>query len=206
MSSTAQHGGGSAPWKPLFLTHISKMESPEFTMGSLATAPSGSSTPYVPRVRTLIYRGMFGELPENKHNTAPKNPRVYESDMPTFTTDVRMSKVPEIFGSSAGHGKVEQSQGSGGGGPIEAVWWDGGVKTQWRVRGEAYVIGPDIEGQGEESSGARTVKSELGKRLRIVGENTKEWSWAKELTAHFGNLSPMMRGKLISPASPIECD
>jgi hypothetical protein len=143
---------------------------------------------------------MWGELPENSHNDAPKNDHVYESDLPTFTTDVRMSKVPEIFASSQGHGEVSQSQGSGGGGPIEAVFWIKDVMTQWRIRGEAYVVGPDIEGPGEESSGVRTVKSKIGERMRVVKEEGKEtWSWEKEVTSHFANLSPGMRGSFKNP-------
>ena len=139
---------------------------------------------------------MWAELPENKHNDAPQNPRVYESDMPTFTTDVRMEKVPELFASSAGKAqKEEQVQGSGGGGPCEAVWWIKETGTQWRMKGTAYVVGRDID--EESTSGVKTVKSEVGKRMRIVDQEkvqNGEWSWAKELTGHFGNCSPGMRG------------
>lgn len=149
---------------------------------------------------------MWAELPENKHNEAPMNSRVYESDLLTLTTDVRMSKIPELFASSQGHGGVEQSQGSGGGGPVEAVFWIKEVMTQWRIRGEAYVVGPDIEGSREESSGARTVKSAIGERMRVLREEAKDtWSWNTELTAHFGNMSPAMRGsfKNPEPGSPV---
>jgi len=120
--------------------------------------------------------------------------------MPTFTSDVRMSKVPELFHSSAGHAKsLDQTVGSGGGGPCEAVWWVKETQTQWRMRGQAYIVAPDIEEETEQSkvsSGVRTVKSELGSRMRVVKEDGKdEWSWNKELTAHFGNNSPGLRGK-----------
>ena len=191
--------GTTCPWKPQFLRHLSKLASPEFVLSSLHPAPEGTSpVPYVPRLRYCIFRGMFGELPENPHNNAPMNERIYESDLPTFTTDVRMEKVPEIFATSAGHGLASQSQGSGGGGPVETVFWVKEVMTQWRLRGEAFVIGPDIEGEGEGSSGVRTVKSELGKRMRVVKEGSEaEWSWSRELTAHFGNMSPQMRGAQI---------
>lgn len=139
---------------------------------------------------------MWAELPGNKHNDAPKNDTIYESDMPTFTTDVRMQKVEELFASSEGHATSEgQTHGSGGGGPVEAVWWIKDAGTQWRIRGEAYVVAPDIEGDGEQSSGVRTVKSKIGERMRHVKEGSAGWSWGKELTAHFGNVSPGMRGK-----------
>ena len=138
---------------------------------------------------------MWAELPPNKHTEAPQNPRVYETELPTFTTDARMEKVPEIFASSAGHGGRAQSVGSGGGGPIEAAFWIKEVMTQWRIKGEAFVVAEDIEGEGEESSGVRTVKSEVGKRMRVVMEGKeREWSWGREVTAQFGNLSPGMRG------------
>jgi hypothetical protein len=82
---------------------------------------------------------------------------------------------------------------------LQAVWWNKDVKIQWRVKGEAYIVGPDIEGEGEqskESSGVRTTKSELGSRMRIVKEDaTDKWSWKTELTGHFGNVSPGMRGE-----------
>jgi len=143
---------------------------------------------------------MWGELPPNPHNTAPHNQPIYESDMPTFTTDVRMEKVPEIFASSPGHGERAQAQGTGGGGPVEAAFWIKEVMTQWRIRGEAFVVdAEDVEGEGgeKESSGVRTVKGEVGGRMRVVREGEaveRGWSWAREVTAHFGNLSPAMRG------------
>ncbi|KAI9821642.1 MAG: hypothetical protein M1827_002223 [Pycnora praestabilis] len=207
-TSTPTSSGLTAPWKSAFLEHLNKMPSPEFVFSSLHTAPAGSPTPYIPSARYCIFRGFWAELPENKHNEAPMNPRVYESEMPTFTSDVRMQKVPEIFKSSAGHAKNDsQAQGSGGGGPVEAVWWIKEVGTQWRMRGEAFVIGQDIEGgrgdvHGEVSSGVRTVKSEVGSRMRMVDEEkgeAGEWSWGKELTAHFGNNSPGLRGTFRNP-------
>lgn len=128
---------------------------------------------------------MWAELPDNKHNEAPMNERVYESEMPAFTSDVRMNKVFEVFASSAGKADdTSLTQGSGGGGPCEAVWW---VKTdkrkvQWRIKGNAFIVGNDIE-DDQESSGVRTVKTELFSRMRVVKEEGKaDWSWAKELT------------------------
>ena len=76
---------------------LSKMKSPEFVLGTLDSAPAGSPTPFVPRVRTCIFRGFWTEIPENDRNDAPRNPNVYGSDCPTFSTDVRMEKVAQIF-------------------------------------------------------------------------------------------------------------
>lgn len=153
---------------------------------------------------------MWTELPPNKHNTAERNPSgMFESEMPTFTTDVRMEKVGELFGSSAGHAeKEDQVQGSGGGGPLEAVWWVKETMTQWRIKGEGYLVASgDIEREdgdgGKDSSGVRTVKSEVGRRMRRVKNDggdgkEKDWSWAREVRGHFGNLSPGMRGKYLT--------
>jgi hypothetical protein len=175
------------------------MPSPEFVLGTVAAAPSGSPVPYIPRVRYCIFRGFWTELPENKHNDAERNPKVFESDLPTFTTDVRMEKVGQLFGTSAGHAESEdQIQGSGGGGPVEAVWWIKETGTQWRITGKAFVVSDDIEGT-EESSGVRTVKSEVGKRMRVVDESKeKDWSWSRELTGTFGNQSPGIKGEMSS--------
>ncbi|KAF2739049.1 hypothetical protein EJ04DRAFT_9151 [Polyplosphaeria fusca] len=183
-----------APWKALFNQHISKMESPEFVLSTLAPAPApqSSSTPFIPRARFCIFRGFWTELPENQHNHAERNPQVYESDLPTFTTDVRMEKVSQIFGTS-------QTQGSGGGGPVEAVWWVKDTSTQWRVTGRAFIVAQDIE-EDNGSSGVRTVKSEVGKRMRVVDESKEpDWSWTRELTAIFGNQSPSIQASFKGP-------
>lgn len=152
---------------------------------------------------------MWGELPENSHNDAPRNKAVYESDLLTLTTDVRMQKVSDIFTTSPGHASSpEQIQGSGGGGPVEAAFWIKEKQTQWRISGTAYVLAEDIEGkEGEQSSGVRTVKSEVGAWMRPVKEEG-EWSWTTELTAHFGNLSPSMRGTWRNPypGTPVPAD
>jgi pyridoxamine 5'-phosphate oxidase len=134
------------------------------------------------------------------HQAVPPNPDVYDSDMPTFTTDARMDKVPDLFASGPGHGEPSQSSGSGGGGAVEAVFWIKEVGKQWRIRGEAYVLAPDVEGPSEESSGVRTLKSRVGERLRVVDESQRDnWSWKKELDTQFMNLAPGMRGSFRNP-------
>ena len=125
-----------------------------------------------------------------------------------------MSKIHDLFATSAGGSKAdsiagpakdeELFRGSGGGGPVEAVWWIKEVGVQWRVRGRAYVIAEDIDWAerqgGKESSGVRTVKSAVGERMRVVDESRQaEWSWERELTAQFGNVSPGMRGSWRNP-------
>lgn len=209
MSSTAGAStkSGPAPWKAAFLEHVNQhMDSPEFVLSTLHPAPAGSPTPYIPHARFCIFRGMWAELPENKHYDGPKNEKIFESEMPTFTTDIRMEKAGEIMQTSpGGHGdelEKKETFGSGGGGPVEAVFWVKEKQIQWRVKGKAYMVGPDCEGEGQENSGVRTVKSELGKRLHVVQPGREaDWSWATELTNHFGNMSPGMRGKCYSARS-----
>ena len=114
-----------------------------------------------------------------------------------------MQKVGELFATSAGRAEDDsQVQGSGGGGSVEAAFWIKEVGTQWRMRGTAWVVDRDIEETrgdlpGKVTSGVRAVKSEVGRRMRIVeGAEGKEgdWSWGRELTGHFGNCSPGIRG------------
>lgn len=107
---------------------------------------------------------------------------------------------------TTGPGKAEREEqmvGSGGGGPVEAVFWIDEVKVQWRIRGSAWVVARDVDaevGDGGESSGVRTLKAEIGERMRTVHQNgIADWSWGKELTAQFGNCSPGMRGSWRNP-------
>lgn len=186
-----------APWRALFLSHVSKMGSPEFVFSTLhATEDASSTVAYEPRARYCVYRGMWAQLPVNELNTAPQNERVYASDLLTLTTDARMAKVPEVFGRGA-EGRHEAS-GSGGGGPVEAVFYIRETMTQWRFKGKAYIVGPDIEDSS--SPGAEMVKRQVGELMRAEGHGGGNWSWATELTAHFGNLSPGMRGSFKNPA------
>ncbi|TGJ84949.1 hypothetical protein E0Z10_g3819 [Xylaria hypoxylon] len=97
----------------------------------------------------------------------------------------------------------EKLKGSGGGATVEAVFWAGKPGVQWRVRGRAYVLAPDIESSPE----GREVVALLKSRMRRLASSAdvhgtkekKEWSFAREITAHFGNLSPAMRGSFRNP-------
>lgn len=195
----------TAPWKQKFQQHLEKAGGPqgsgaEFTLATVNAAG-------LPRVRTCIFRGFWATLPENEHNKLPQNPAIYESDCPTFTTDARMSKTYDIFATGKGKGDLAQSRsGSGGGGPIEAVYWIKETNTQWRISGKCWIIAADdIEG-GEEAqnSGTVTVKAEVGRYMRVRdgsnhAEKDKEWSWKRETENYFENLSPMMRGSFKNP-------
>ncbi|KAK4103484.1 hypothetical protein N658DRAFT_493965 [Parathielavia hyrcaniae] len=209
--STTTTSQAPAPWREDFLSHTSQMPSPTFTLATLhpATLPEAPSRalPCVPRARTCVLRGLWATLPENPHNPAPPNPRLFESDLPVFTTDARSDKATEVFDSAAA-GDVEASGGlTGGGGPVEAVFWVDlpGVKTQWRVRGHAWVLAGE-DADSIDRDGARKMREVLRGRMRrtaAAGEGGDEeegsWSFAREVKAHFGNLSPMMRGSFKAP-------
>ena len=190
-----------SPWKSLFAEHLEKLGGggAEFV---LATVTSTG----LPKARYCIFRGFWGSLPENPHNKLTKNPAIYESDCPTFATDCRMSKTFDFFATGKGKGDLEQSRsGTGGGGPVEAVFWVKEVMTQWRIRGKCWVIAADDVEGGEDAaqnSGTVSMKAELQRYVRTVGDDSsqeKDWSWRREVENHFENLSPTMRGSFKNP-------
>jgi len=135
---------------------------------------------------------MWGTLPENENNPAERNPRIYESDFLSLTTDARMDKAQEI--SLEGEEGPDGTRGTGGGGPFEAVFWIPDAMTQWRFSGKAYLLAPDVESDGEASV---RVRETLLERMRRVGDGS--FSWEREITGHFGNMSPLMRGSFRNP-------
>ncbi|KAJ0319102.1 hypothetical protein COL5a_010316 [Colletotrichum fioriniae] len=211
--STAKASPGPAPWRAPFLKNVTDMASPEFNLATIHSSSSSSaSSSFTPRLRTVIFRGLWASLPVNPKNTADLNPPLYESDLLTLTTDARMAKVPDFLTSDGGK---DDTKKSGGGGPVEACFWTD-AKVQWRIRGEAFLLGPDIDGT---TSGTTALRKHLLARMRsvtpadakrrrgedipsgktIIGDSEQDWSFAREVTAHFGNLSPMMRGTFRNP-------
>ncbi|KAK1640668.1 pyridoxamine 5'-phosphate oxidase-domain-containing protein [Colletotrichum phormii] len=196
--STSKASPGPAPWRAPFLKNVTDMASPEFNLATIHSSSSSSSasSSLTPRLRTVIFRGLWASLPVNPKNTADLNPPLYESDLLTLTTDARMAKVPDFLT----NGK-DSPQKSGGGGPVEACFWTD-AKVQWRIRGEAYLLGPDIDA-------STALRSHLLARMRSVTpadakrrreeDIPEDWSFSREITAHFGNLSPMMRGTFRNP-------
>ncbi|UNI22000.1 Pyridoxal 5'-phosphate synthase [Purpureocillium takamizusanense] len=203
------------PWRATFLSHIQRMESPVFALSSLRqvdrASSSASSSPSTtsplssqhvaaaPRVRTVVFRGLWAALSVNPKNPAERNPDTFTSHLPTFTTDARMDKMPELEGESTAAAGSDGGRGgtyqSGGGGLVEGVFWAEEDRTQWRLRGRAYVLGPDIDSE----TGA-PVRAALEPHMRRVNGGTAgPWSWSREVTAHFGNLGPLMRGTFRNP-------
>lgn len=173
-----------APWRADLLAHLSKPPTPLLTLSTLRP-----TTPPSPRARTVVFRGMWCALPPNPRNPAPRNGPVFESDFLTLTTDARMDKAREIAPAPA-DGLV----GTDGGGRFEAVFWGEEESTQWRLGGRAYLLGPDVESR---EPPAERVREVLSRGMRRVGEG--DFSWGREVTAHFGNLSPAMRGTFRNP-------
>lgn len=149
----------------------------------------------------MIYRGFLANIPPNKHNPLEShNPRgVFESDALTFTTDSRMTKIGEILPPHASGGNSEVK--TAGGGFVEAMFWIAGdtttgesIQNQWRFRGKCYLLAEeDVDGVSEVTDVLRKSMIPTGK------EGGERWSWKKEIQAHFGNLSPALRGSFANP-------
>ena len=190
----------SAPWRPVFEQHLEKIGGPSAEF-YLATVTANG----LPRARACIHRGFWAKIAENPHNKLTKNPPVFEADCPVFTTDARMNKVYDIFATGKGKGDLAQSRsGSGGGGPVEAVYWIKDIRVQWRIKGKCWLVAADdIEGGSEaQNSGTVTVKAHVGRYMRPNGDHetqNSEWSWKREVDNLFENLSPMMRGTFKNP-------
>ncbi|ELR05898.1 hypothetical protein GMDG_07671 [Pseudogymnoascus destructans 20631-21] len=172
-----------APWAPLLHTHLTHLTPPTFTLSTLHHTPS-LTPPYSPRARTCVFRGMFASGPRG----AAKGPQTATSDLLTFTTDVRSAKVPDLLGPGQGDRRA-----SGGGGRVELVFWVKEVNMQWRIRGDGWVLGPDVGGEGE---GVEAVKSALKGRLREVGEG---WGWEGEWERQFEVMGRELKKGLAGP-------
>ncbi|KAI4866276.1 hypothetical protein F4820DRAFT_447260 [Hypoxylon rubiginosum] len=227
MATTTTTESPPAPWRKLFLEHVQTMPSPEFTLGTARKISTPPDVHYSPRARTCVFRSMFASLPVNPKNEAELNPDRYESDYLTFTTDCRMDKMAELMGvvPDPGDGQDEKKKKkelklSRRGELVEAAFWVKDAGTQWRVRGRAYVLGPDLD-LPDAGAAAKVVVDDLLSGMRRKksqqqrsppeSEEKKEedWSFGREVTAHFGNLSPLMRGSFRNPppgapvASPV---
>ena len=175
-----------APWRSLFQSNIEKTKDSYFVLSTVARDGKGAP---VPRARYCVFRGFFGDQlklhPSNeddlkKHLIDGLNPTTFESDMLTFTTDVRMAKVDQLAQS---------------GGVVEAVFLVKEAASQWRVKGKAFVIGGSPTDREELDARAEICRAlRIRQQGDIVANNNKEWSWDKEVTAYFACLHPIRRG------------
>jgi hypothetical protein len=197
----------AAPWRAEFLSHLKHLGLPTCVLSTVHAAPNDhggdGSISWVPRARTVVFRGMWGSLPDNPDNPAQRNPPVFESDLLALTTDARMEKAGEIVGFGDWErvrdgGQSGTGTGTGtdtaGGAPFETVFWISGAMTQWRFSGRAYLLGQDVE---SDAPAVAQVRETLARRMRRIGEG--EFGWEREITAHFGNMSPLMRGTFRNP-------
>ncbi|KAJ5690425.1 hypothetical protein N7462_004817 [Penicillium macrosclerotiorum] len=177
-----------APWRDVFDSHFNKTPDYDFTIATVGYDTSGCP---VPRVRTCGFRGFFPELelhPNGRKDMAQQvedagNPPIYESDMLTFTTDIRMEKLGQI-----------QSSGNA----IEAMFWLKDLKVQWRIKGKAYPIG---DPNGKENTGECISQEAIKPGLRLkTRDDLAKWTWEKAVTKYFANHSPTMRGSFRNPS------
>lgn len=171
-----------APWRDLLTSHLDQTPGYEFM---IATVGYDAQNRPVPRVRTCGCRGFFPEL--KLHPSGQKdmdqqvedggNPECYESDMLSFTTDIRMEKLPQLESS---------------GNAVEAMFWLKDLMMQWRIKGRALSIGNP---RGEDGS-EKVARAEIGRGLRLKSDaiDSKSWTWEKAVTKYFANHSPIMRG------------
>lgn len=185
-----------APWHDLFNYHLTQNSSSEFTLAT--TAHDASRNQLVPRARTCGFRGFFpnpqlhpSAIDALKTRGEGLNPDVYESDMISFTTDVRMEKVAQIQPSSRSGDKAFA------GNQVELVFWLSDVMKQWRIKGSAFVIG-DSDGSVEESEARKEIQRGLRVRPDGHGHTDEEWTWERQVTTYFANHSPVMRGVFLS--------
>lgn len=188
-------------WKPIFQQHIGAIAPPTFTLATTSIAINGGAQSATPRCRTMIYRGFLADIPPNKYNPLEShNPHdVFKSDALTFTTDSRMTKTREILQLHASDRDAEVK--TAGGGFVEAMFWIAGdtttgksIQNQWRFRGKCYLLAEeDVDGVSEVTDILRKSMIPTGK------EGEDKWSWKKEVQAHFGNLSPALRGSFANP-------
>ncbi|RVD86636.1 uncharacterized protein DFL_004902 [Arthrobotrys flagrans] len=182
-----------APWKQALDAHIQTLACPTF---SLATASQvGGLT--APHVRTLVFRGFYAELPVNKYNPVSGNTG-FRSDLIAFTTDKRMEKFRDLGGVEG----VASSSLPTVTNNVEACFWipsdeNPMIGKQWRIRGRCFVLPRDLE---TEDRGVKQTKKWLIEKLsREGGGDGSGFDFAKEYKAHFGNLSPVLRGSFRNP-------
>ncbi|KAF3189415.1 hypothetical protein TWF788_010499 [Orbilia oligospora] len=183
------------PWKQAFNAHVQTLACPTFAFATAAVPQTGGIA--VPHVRTLAFRGFYAELPFNKYNPVSSNTG-FKSDLIAFTTDKRTEKLRDLGGVEG----VTASSLPTVTNIVEACFWvpsdqNPAVGKQWRIRGRCFVLPRDFD---TEDKGVKETKKWLIEKIsRNGGGDGSDFDFAKEYKAHFGNLSPVLRGSFRNP-------
>lgn len=137
-----------------------------------------------PRAVQALQEHAAGSSGDGTKSGTAINPLAFDSDMPTITTDVRMLKCPEMLANNN----------------VEIMAWTGppvaSTNTQWRLRGRAFLLGSP---QGLEDSVERTAREGVARGMRrrkeeVDGAAEEAWTFEREVTAYFANMSPGIKG------------
>ncbi|KAI0972688.1 pyridoxamine 5'-phosphate oxidase-domain-containing protein [Xylaria arbuscula] len=152
------------------------------------------------KMEELFDDGFDLELRTGRRGTDPGSPTTGKVGEELWEEGLaRMKGKPTVEEAGVKSTKEQKLKGSGGGAAVEAMFWPREKGVQWRVRGRAYVLAPDVESSTEGREVMTLLKSRMRRLADTHHEKEKEWSFAREITAHFGNLSPMMRGTFRNP-------
>ncbi|KAF3938092.1 hypothetical protein ABW19_dt0206055 [Dactylella cylindrospora] len=187
----------TAPWKQSFISHLQSLSMQTFSLATISTSPTGITSPHV---RTLIFRGFYAELPKNSHNPVAGNAG-WSSTLLTYTTDKRMGKFKDL-GGVEGIPSSSATPSPSSTGNVEACFWIPSPENpmtgkQWRIRGRCVVLPRDLD---DANAGTKDTKRWLAERLKKEsGGDGEGFNFGKEFKAHFGNLSPLLRGSFRNP-------
>lgn len=82
------------------------------------------------------------------------------------------------------------SSESDAGSEVEMVFWLKDAGSQWRIKGDAFVIGDQDGGSVEDEA-----REEIQRGLRIRSEDgCGRWTWERQVTTYFANHTPILRG------------
>lgn len=186
-----------APWKRLFTDHV-KSEGGYPADFCLATIDDG-----IPRARILSQQG-FISLPvlgsRNMHAEmhAERESVRTSSDCPTFATAASSNKVAHIITSN----RIDQAPytyvgHSGGGGPVEGVWWFKKSRTQWRLLGNCYLLASH-DSNTNLSDDSRHLRAAIARASRLPYNaylQCEDLSWESVIQDHYAGLPGPMQKK-----------
>ncbi|MCJ1330432.1 hypothetical protein MMC10_007116 [Thelotrema lepadinum] len=144
------------PWKTPFLLHLKAIHDTNAEVQlSLATVTTPDN---LPRVRTVGHAGFWSV------NSAASEATSVSCCL-TFITNSRFNKVADVFGQIDQLPEDFETYGlaSGGGGPVEAVYWLEQIKMQWRMRGRCFFV---TDGRAAAGSLAGEDEQERERRRR----------------------------------------